>query len=258
MLGTLKDFFKKKEEPTISDIYEPEPASNPNFLTDPNKINSLLKDIEQESPLCTISIEGITEEFSSSILDVQLDNKQIILDELFPKHGNKLLINKKIKLSTIHNGIRLALMLSDITDGSSRGIIYYKSAIPSRIYYPQRRTIPRIQLTVLNIPFSGVSSRTKSSVGGHIFDLSRGGIGIVIPNNRARIQRGDSIKNCRITLDDHSINFDLAIRFIKTTNQETGKTQIGGYFDNITSKGQNKLEHFVATLEREEIRKRKE
>ena len=75
-------------------------------------------------------IEGVTEEFSSSILDIQLDNNLIILDELFPKHGNNLLINKKIKLSTIHNGIRLALMLSDVISGSSRGIAYYKSAYP--------------------------------------------------------------------------------------------------------------------------------
>ena len=258
MLGTIKDFFKKKEEPTASDAYDPKLATNPNFLTDPDQIISLLKDIEQASPLCNIHIEGITEEFGSSILDVQLDNKQIILDELFPKYGNNLITDKKIKLSTTHNGIRLALMLSDITSESSRGIAYYKSDIPSRIYYPQRRTTPRIQLNALNIQFSGISDRTKSSVGGHIFDLSRGGIGIAIPNNRARIQRGDSIINCRITLDDHSIIFNLTIRFVKTTNQETGKTQIGGYFENLASKDQNKLEHFVATLEREEIRKRKE
>ncbi len=258
MLGTLKDFFKKKKEPASSNTYDPKFATNPNFLTDPDKIISLLKDIEQASPLCNINIEGITEEFGSSILDIQLDTKQIILDELFPKYGNKLLIDKKIKLSTVHNGIRLALMLSDFTSESSRGIAYYKSAIPNRIYYPQRRIIPRIQLVALNIPFSGVSDRTNSSVGGHIFDLSRGGIGIAIPNNRARIQRGDLINNCRITLDDHFINFDLTIRFVKKINQKTGKTQIGGYFENLTSKGQNKLEHFVATLEREEIRKRKE
>ena len=70
MLGTIKDFFKKKEEPTTFDTYDPKLATNPNFITDPNKIISLLKDIEQASPLCNINIEGISEEFGSSILDV--------------------------------------------------------------------------------------------------------------------------------------------------------------------------------------------
>ena len=255
MLEKLKNFFKKKQKPGT---YDSDPATNPNFLTDPDKIISLLQDIEHASPLCNINIEGITEEFGSSILDVQINNKQIILDELSPKHGNELLIDKKIKLSTIHNGIRLALMLSDIKIGSSHGIAYYKSAIPNRIYYPQRRTIPRMQLDAVDTLFSGVSNRTNSSVVGRVFDLSINGIGIVIPNNRTRIQRGDLIKNCRITLDNHAINFDLATRFVKTINQESGKTQIGGYFENITSTDQNKLEYFVVTLDREEIRKRKE
>jgi len=254
MWEKLKIFFKKRLKPGT---YDSEPATNPNFLTNPDKIISLLQDIEQASPLCTINIEGITEEFGTSILDVQLDNKQIILDELSPKHGNELLVDKKIKLSTIHNGIRLALMLSDIKRGSSRGIAYYKSAIPNRIYYPQRRTIPRIKLTALNISLSGVSNRTKASVIGHIIDLSIRGIRIVTPNNRTRIQRGDLIKNCRIKLDNHAINFDLATRFVKTTNQETGKTQIGGSFENITSADQSELEHFVTTLDREETKKRK-
>jgi len=260
MLGTLKRFFKKQEKPTNSDaeIYDPELTSNPNFLTDARKINKLLKNIEEESPLCTISIEGTSEEFSSSILDIQLENQQIILDELIPEHGNELLNNAKhLKLTTIYNGIRLAFKLSHIKTGYSREIAYYKAAIPQRIYYPQRRSSPRIQLNTLNIPFSGISDRTKSTVGGNIFDLSRGGIGFIIPNNRARFQRGDLIKNCQISLDDCIMNFDLTVRFVKAANHGAGQTQIGGYFENITSKSQNKVERFVASLEREEIRKHK-
>ena len=260
MLGTLKTLFNKKEKTKNPEpeIYDPEPSSNPNFLIDTRKINKLLKDIEEESPLCTISIDGIPEEFSSSILDVQLESQQIILDELIPKHGNELLINiNNLKLTTIFNGIHLAFKLNNIKTGSSQGIAYYKAAIPQRIYYPQRRTSPRIQLNNLNIPFSGVSDRTNSTVGGQIFDLSRGGIGITMPNNRARFQRGDLIKNCRISLEDSPMNFDLTVRFVKTVNHGAGQTQVGGYFENIAPKSQNKLQRFVASLEREEIRKHK-
>ncbi|MFW5443059.1 MAG: flagellar brake protein [Methylococcaceae bacterium] len=260
MLETIKKLFTKKENPADMAVesYDPKSSSNPNFLIDPKKIIKLLKDIEDTSPLCTINIEGISEEFSSSILDIQIDKKQIIIDELIPKHGNELLVNSiNLKLSTIYNGIRLAFQLNNIKTDSSRGIAYYKAAIPQRIYYPQRRSCPRIQLTSVKTPFSGVSERTNSTVGGNIFDLSRGGLGVTIPNNIARFQRGDTIKNSRITLDDSTINFNLTVRFVKTTNKGRGDIQIGGYFENINSKDQNKLEHFVASLEREEIRKRK-
>ena len=178
---------------------------------------------------------------------------------MLPAHGNKLLLTEnKLKLSTIYNGIRLAFNLSNITPGSSRGIAYYKTTIPDRIYYPQRRGSPRIQITSLSILFSGISARTKATVGGSIFDLSREGIGINAPNNIARLQRGDVLKNCRISIDNQTIDFDLSIRFVKTSNQGAGKTLVGGYFENLPSKNRNKLERFIATLEREEIRNRKE
>ena len=255
MLRKIKNIFSKKEKQEESNS---ESSTNPNFLTDPTVINKLLKDIEETSPLCTISFEGTTEEFSSSILDVQLKNGQIILDEFVPKHGNEVLLTKKeFKLSTVFKGIHLAFKLSKIKTCESRGIAYYKAAIPDRIYYPQRRSAPRIEISTLNIPFSGVSDRTKSTVDGYIYDLSRDGIGIVTNNNRAKIQRGETINNCLITIDNFRINFDLIIRFVKTSQQGSSKILIGGYFENIPSNKLNKLDHFFTTLEREEIRKKR-
>ncbi|GEM_PF-496441 len=263
MLGTLKTLFKKEETITVSEpeIYDPlsNAHPNPNFLTDNHKIRQLLKDIEEASPLCTINFESTDENFSSSILDVQLENALIIIDELIPSHGNHLITKEhSVKLSTLHKGINLAFKLEIIDTGSSRGIAYYKTTIPEKIYYPQRRSSPRIQITSLNIPFSGMSQRTQSSIGGLVFDLSRSGVGISSPNNIVRLQRGDLLKNCTIMLDKQVISFDLIVRFIKTPNQGIKNTLVGGYFENINSKGKNKIERFVATIEREEIRNKKE
>ncbi len=262
MFGKLKTFFSKNESITApdSEFYNPEPSVNPNFLTDSKKIQNLLKHIEEASPICTITIEGSNEQFSSSILDVLLEDNQIIFDKLSPLHGNELVVNEnKLKLSTIYDGIHLAFTLDTIETSSSQGNIYYKTAIPNRIYYPQRRSSPRVQIITLHIPFSGISERTKATVGGTIFDISRKGLslGISISNNIARLQRGDSLKNCRITFENQTITFDLAVRFVKTTNKNTGKSLIGGYFENLSSKNRHKIERLVATLEREEIRNRK-
>lgn len=260
MLDTIKKFFVKKAdlEATDSETHEFDSLSNPNFLTDPGKINKLLFDVENVSPLCTITFEGISEQFSSSILDVNIKNQQIILDELIPENGNGLITQKdELKLSTIYNGIHLTFKLNIISEGSSRGIAYYKAPFPSRIYYPQRRKSPRFQINFLNIPFSGISARTQSSVGGYIYDLSRSGIAINMQNNRARIQRGNSIKDCKISIDDYTVVFDLSVRFVKKIDSNSGKILIGGYFENIPAKKLLKLTHFIATLEREEIRRRK-
>ncbi len=262
MLGTLKNLFgkeKNNEKSDSEDGYEPRLPSNPNFLTDPYKISKLLQDIESVAPLCTITFEGCQEEFSSSILEIKTNTQQIILDELIPEHGNELLHTQKpLKLSTYYNGIHLAFKLNKIQIGSSRGIAYYKADFPQRIYYPQRRKAPRLEISSINIPFSGISGKNNSSIGGTVFDLSRTGIGIYLPDNRSRIQRGDTIKKCRIVLDEYRMEFDMAVRFVKKGSTNSVQTIIGGYFENLSNKSQNKLSFFVATLEREEIRKQKE
>ncbi len=260
MLRVLKKLFINHQRTDLDgqEEFKRNPHTNPNFVTSTPKITRLLQNIEKVSHLCTISFEGTEEKFSSSILDIQAEKQLIILDELTPQHGNHLISEKKtIKLSTYFNGIHLAFNLNKIQLDSSHGIIYYKANFPERIYYPQRRKSPRITIKSLRIPFSGIAKKNNVSIGGHIFDLSRGGIGIKLPNNRARLQRGDTIKNCRFTLDDYCMEFDLIVRFAKRVTPTDPQAIIGGYFENISNKNQNKLSYFVTALERKDIRKQK-
>lgn len=259
MLGKLKHFFSKPiVSAPASDDEELLTFENPNFLTDQEKIAKLLSEIENSSPLCTVQIEGSNEDFSSSILGVKLDKNAIILDELMPKHGNDLLLRcRSLKLSTFHKGIHLSFSLTDIEIGHSRGINYYKAPLPERVFYPQRRRSPRLEISSIDIPFSGVVQRTGISVGGYLFDLSRGGAGINVPVNRARVQRGDRIKTCQINFEDYVMDFDLSVRFVKPVSASSSKVQIGGLFENLSSKSQSKLSYFITSLERVEIRKQK-
>ncbi|MGR8932402.1 MAG: flagellar brake protein [Gammaproteobacteria bacterium] len=259
MFNKLKSLFTK-EETDLADEDQDDLAflENPNFITDRPRIVNLLSEIESQSPLCTVKIDGESEDCSSSILSINREKDLIILDELVPKEANTRLQNvKSLKLSTYHKGIHLSFNLSDIETGYSRGITYYKSAIPHRVFYPQRRRAPRIEISAINIAFSGVSERTGLSVNGFLFDLSRGGAGIDLPQNRARIQRGDKIKNCQIVFDDYTMDFELSVRFVKQPTANSTRVQIGGHFEKLTNKCQTKLSYFITSLERVEIRKQK-
>lgn len=259
MFDKLKSLFAKKEiDSTPEDNDDLSPFENPNFITSPDKIVNLLSEIEQSSPLCTIQIDGAPQEYNSSILGIKVEKNLIILDELVPKEGNiELQATRSLKLSTFHKGIHLSFNLSDIEMGHSRGISYYKTTLPDRIFYPQRRRAPRIEISSIDIAFNGVSERTGISVSGYLFDLSRGGAGIDLPVNRARVQRGDIIKNCQISFEDYVMEFDFAVRFVKPTSPSLPKVQLGGFFENLSSKSQSKLSYFITSLERVEIRKQK-
>lgn len=258
MLSKLKHFFSKASVPTPEVDDDLLAFENPNFITDPDKIARLLGEIENSSPLCSIQIEGFAEDFSSSILSVKLDKNSIILDELMPKHGNDLLLRSRaLKLSTFHKGIHLSFNLANIEIGHSRGINYYKAPLPDRVFYPQRRRSPRLEISAIDIPFSGVVQRTGISIGGYLFDLSRGGASVSVPVNRARVQRGDVIKNCQINFDDYVMDFDFAVRFVKPVSATSPKVQIGGFFEGLSARSQSKLSYFITSLERVEIRKQK-
>lgn len=261
MLKKLKQILGKEQEtnrPNPEDAYAPKFPANPNFVTEPHRIKKLLQDIENTSPLCTVTFDGIKEEFSSSVLSINPLENQLILDELIPEQGNALLQRKQsLKLSTYCHGIHLAFKLDKIQAASSQGMAYYKADFPSRIYYPQRRKAPRIEITAIHIPFAGIASKNNISIGGSIFDISRSGLGIKLPDNRARIQRGDIIKKCRITIDDYDMEFDFVVRFAKRAGPNATQTNIGGHFENLSGKSQNKLSYFIASLERQEIRKQK-
>ena len=261
MLEAIKRIFAKSEP---AEEIQPEAEEdllayeNPNFLTDPEKIIKLLSEVETNAPLCTVQISGSDNEYSSSILGVKPDKNAILLDELIPKEGNiQLQQSKALKLTAFHKGIHLSFNLDHLETGHSRGITYYKATIPNRIYYPQRRKSPRIEIRDINIQFNGIAQRTGISVGGYLFDLSRGGAGIDIPVNRARIQRGDKIKNCQISFEDYVMDFDFNVRFVKNISAGSSKVQIGGLFVNLSSKSESKLSYFITSLERLEIRKQK-
>lgn len=260
MFSRFKNFFSREiTNIEVSDDGESLTSlHNPNFLVEPDKITSLLTEIEVSSPLCNIQFEGTEDEYSSSILGIKPEKNLIILDELIPAEGNlRLQQLKALKLSTYHKGIYLSFNLNNIESGSSRGIVYYKAALPTRIYYPQRRKSPRIEISTIDIAFKGISERTGVNVSGYLFDLSRGGAGIDLPSNRARIQRGDVIKKCQISFEDYTMDFDFSVRFVKAAAGSSSKVQIGGSFENLSPKSQSRLSYFITSLERVEIRKQK-
>ncbi len=234
-----------------------EAPASPNFLTDPFRIQKLLTALVDQPQRCTVTFSDNGQEFSTSILEIQPKAQTIIVDAFHPDAGNELFKQRKRgKLSTYHNGIHLAFVLENPAPHIHQKENAFKLKYPDRIYYPQRRHSPRVQLQGQHIPFAGLCQKNQASAGGLVYDLSRTGLGLTLSDNHARIQRGDILKHCHIVIDNHRLKFDLNIRFVK--KDRTGNINIGGFFENISSRDQHKLSAFVAQLERKHIRNARE
>ncbi|WP_341325797.1 flagellar regulator YcgR PilZN domain-containing protein [Methylotuvimicrobium sp. KM2] len=251
MLDTLSQLFVTHETKNSQKVTISSNDDNPNFVTDPNHIIKLINAIAVSPHLCTITFSGSKKPFTASIIALQPDKGYLVLDELRPHKGNELLHKKRIlKLSTFLNGVHLAFLLR-IIDSTP---LHYKATIPKRIYYPQRRTAPRIFIRSTALKFRTTSHLSSTPLSGTVFDLSRNGacINIAAPRKLA-IANGDVVKDCFIELPGElTLHFDLSIRFSKINRNN--KAQIGGYFVNLPPQNQKKLDSFIAKLERENIR----
>lgn len=255
MLDTLRQLFEQLETEQPQKIGISNNDDNPSFVTDPDQIIKLINAIAASPHLCTITFSGSRKPFTTSIIELHADKDYLVLDELRPAKGNEILQKKRLlKLSTFLNGVHLAFFLRIVGHSNNLTPFQYSVSLPNRIYYPQRRTAPRIFIRSTALKFRATSYLSGTSLSGTVFDLSRNGACINIAGTRKlTIARGDVIKDCLIELPDElTLHFDLSIRFSKTNRNN--KTQIGGYFISLPPQNQKKLDSFIAKLEREIIR----
>lgn len=234
-------------------------SDNPNFVTDPLRIITLLQQVMELPPLCSATLVNSNIIFLTSILNIQAENDLIIFDKLAPPSGNNILAkNRSLKLSTVLNGIPLTFDLKDIIIDRSQSPIVYTAHLPKKIYHPQRRSSLRIGTHSTATDFQGTSNVGEMLLKGYVFDFSRGGIAVNFSTDCGDLLRGDTLTNCLINLPGNQIlSFDLSVRSVKNISRDNPKKQIGGYFENLSPQNQKKLDHFISALEREQLRKRK-
>jgi flagellar brake protein len=257
MLAQLRKVFLNVQEDS-SDGLTLE-LQNPSFITDPSKIASLLQQIIESPPLCSVTVPNSAKVYFTSILEIQREKKLLLFDRLTPgidsRFSNRL---DTVKVSTTINGVQLTFQLQDIVQDQSCHPPVYKARLPVSIYYPQRRSSPRIQTDPDAISFQGISRDTGILLKGNVLDISRSGLCFTLPNGGNTIVSGDKLTNCIIRLPDEStFAFDLLLRSSRKKGANNLQRQVGGYFNELSYQNQNKLDRTICALERQHIRKQK-
>ena len=261
MFQALKNFFLRRNAPPCSPETEEEAAQrfaeNPHFVTDPNQIFRILRNLQKEELLLTATLPHVAEKFSTTLLKVHGSSGYVVLDELTPETGHMWLLEKKqLTIHAFVKGVPVSFKLDDIQTGRDNGIAYYTASLPRQVYYKERRHFRRVAMKIdPPMTFDTVYGTAKIPVHGHVMDMSISGIGILLTDNIARIRRGDSLRKCRIALpDDDEMLFDLVLSYVRNHPYDAEKLFIGGYLDNVEPRSQKHLERFLIGLERSDIR----
>ncbi|MBT8131336.1 MAG: flagellar brake protein, partial [Gammaproteobacteria bacterium] len=223
-------------------------------ISDPARMAVLLDRMARHHALLTIEIPGSDEQYTSSI--VAVNTPYVLLDELLPSSGHRrLLETRKLQVSGKLEGIdiRFSAALEDVEEQD--GMITYRAHLPARLEYGQRRMDFRAHIPIAH-PLRVVIAGDRDSVAeGELYDLSRGGAGIVLPGEAPALKPARWY-DCAIELPGSDWLF-CALEMRHAKDMPAGDRHlIGARFDELSPVQTRLVAHCITRLEREQIRKR--
>ncbi len=225
-------------------------------LSHPGEIAKLLQKNVAARSSVSVSWAGTDDNFNSAILEVEPDQRHLLLDELQPKTGHDLLTEGTVV--AVHgqvSGIKFGFECPVVEIGGQSGIAFYRAALPTTIHYQQRRTDHRVDLGVSRHISVFLSEMDGRLLHGDVADLSRTGL-------RARVKvavaasftRGMHVPACTLRLPENiTVSSEAEICHIESYGMTAS---IGARFIHLSKQNEREVERFMKKIEREHLRRR--
>lgn len=244
MFSRLKNLFASDDADEVNPQEE-----NPNFITRPRRIRSLLFLLMEDRTQVTIHLDD-EHEYPSTIREISEDGLRF--DEFSDRAGHKMMVvGQLIKVKAKHQAVHL-IFESEVTEQLHDG---YLASLPNRVYYPQRRSYYRVPLnSVTSYGFRAAHPYSNKPLSGRIEDMSYGGVCLVI-NDDSYFKKGDLLSPTSLVLtDDEVVNCNLVVCTIKKSTV-TGLTRLGCEFLNLDANARRNINQFIVSCERERKKK---
>jgi c-di-GMP-binding flagellar brake protein YcgR len=225
-------------------------------ITHPPQIAGLLRRILDNRVLLRVQVPGHPGIFNSLLLQVNTDQKFIILDELNPTAGHRFAQQTgRLQVHCQSQGVEIGFACDIETRSDASGVSYYRAPLPALLHYLQRRMNYRVRVVLdKDIPVY-LQLDADTEVEGQLFDLSLGGMGFNLASD-IRLERGQVLERCTIRPPaGDPLRVQLEIRFVQTDERRPTQ-RIGARFVSLGPQQENALRRFVTHLEREVLRRK--
>lgn len=225
--------------------------------SNPGQVVKVFTHLHDTRALLTVTLADTSQKFTSALLEVAANGESILLDELHPAPGHKLLLEaRNAKVRTRFNGVEVDFSLR-LLDVSKEGVSHvYRMTLTSPLSYLQRRSHYRVPAGHAK-PVNIALRRDSAVIQGRVSDLSVGGAGALFhARDEARLKGGDPQWQCTITLPTgHSIQATFEVC---TTRVQRDKPVlvVGGRFVDLAENQHDLIQRFVTTMERQILQKR--
>jgi c-di-GMP-binding flagellar brake protein YcgR len=226
-------------------------------LTDHVRMSAVLRRLQESHALVTITLSGVKEKYSSSVIKVDPSAGNIWMDELVPAAGHELLLAAaRFRATARLHGIEVAFDSRVQSQGQDSGGRYYVIPSPASLHYVQRRAAYRATVAPAISVSVSMALNEKQVLLGDLKDISTGGIRILFPGIvSSLVQPGSIISECAINLPNgEDLICPVQICFVATDGRQAGR-MLGARFMNMHARLRQQLEKFVAVLARQSARR---
>lgn len=224
------------------------------------QILGLLNRIRDAHVLLTITIPGDKHFYSSAIIDVEPDNNNLILDELYPRTGHhKITPGSIIHVQTRLNGIDTQFDCNIEQIETASGVASYHAPIPESIAYYQKRKQFRATINYQHEIFVRLEARPGKYVIGQVFDISLTGLGLHFDTTAGLVlEEKKQYREVSIELPGFQpFQVTLEIRSIRMNKTES-LLVVGTQFINVHQRDSRQIQRYVAMLDRQARQNRRQ
>ena len=230
-------------------------ANAPEIISDHVRILSMMDRLYWGRAALTVTLPDGKIRSKSIILDLNPKTGRFLINKFQGEHAHqKLLESKKFYAYSQLDGVEVRFSTDLIKVLSEGDDVYYLITIPAKIDYHQRRAFHRVTLNHTVIPVSLILP-DKTSIEGQLDDISAGGVSLLFATELpAQLQTGALIKQCIFQIPGgDTVVCELQVRFINR-GHDTSLPKIGAQFINTDKALQKTIQHFVLSLERQQLK----
>jgi c-di-GMP-binding flagellar brake protein YcgR len=228
------------------------------IFSKPDQIAGLLEDVMAQRSVLAITLDGIGETYSSTILEVVRHQRYIVIDEIAPKEGNRAM--------HLHRGIHVRCRLHKVmvrfattvgTAGQSGEATYYRLPFPAQIEHLQKREYYRASVPMERHVAVHVVAPGQQVLKAELRDISVGGFSASLrAGPPAALVQGAIMDRCVIALPEDKRVCGSAEVCYAGSSRIAGAFRFGARFVNLDRRDHKVLEQFIARMDREYRRRR--
>lgn len=222
------------------------------------EIVALLRQIQEKKQLIRMKIKGEADVCVTSILDVDADGGQFVLDRSINREQNERIVNALgVSCETYLDKIRILFSLGGLHDTDFEGSAALAAEIPASLIRLQRREFYRMPTPVTNPVLALVPLPFELGGGNASFplaDISCGGVALLDNKMMLNSTIGQTFTGCRIDLPDiGTVTTSLQVRNALDVTMLNNKTsrRIGCMFVDISRGNMAAVQRYITRLERE-------